>query len=483
MGSSPTLAIEINVEREAQSLKIEYKALEGCRRELDIEIPSDIVKNEMARASDEMARYVRVPGFRPGRVPRSVIRQRYKNEIQQEMLRTLLPSAVETAVERHQLRVVGEPSVTKLDFADDGSLSFSVGLEVLPEFEVQEWRGLEVARRVYTVTDDDVEKVIKDLVEEAADLVADDTEGREVRDGDFASLDMEGTVVEAEGHDHPHDPLKLDDVTIEIGADGVLDEFNENIRGMKVAEERTFRVAYPVEFPNPGLAGHTVEYKARLVAIRVKDVPEFDDDFAKEHSRDTHETAESWRAAIREQLERRADQRTKQELQEAIIDRLLEKHVFAVPQAFVDQQAQQRTENLMRSLQSRGLDPRQTQLDWGGLITGARESAERDVRTAFIIDRISQMEKVTVTDEELDAEITALAESMRTSEAQVRARLTKEGGADSIRDRIRHRKVLELVAQAARTTDEQVEGVDAKTVDSEGENRQETGAETATGNE
>jgi trigger factor len=466
-------------------LKIEYKALEGCKRQLDIEIPGEIVNKEITRASVEMARFARVPGFRPGKVPRSVIRQRYKAELRQEALRNLLPSAVETAVEQHKLRIVGEPAVEKLDFENDGKLVFTVGIEVLPDFEVKEWSGLPVVKRVYKVTDDDVAKVVDKLREDAADLVADDAEGREVRDGDFVSLDLEGTIVESEGehHGHAHEPLKIDDVTIEVGANGVLDEFNSNLRGMKVAEEREFRVAYPAEFPNPGLAGHTVDYKARLVAIRTKDVPEFDDEFAKEHSDGQYDSAEAWRESVREDLGLRAEQRSTQELHEAVIDGLLSGNEFPVPDVFVEQQAKQRVDNLARSFSSRGMDPRHLSLDWAGVFDNAKKAAERDVRAAFIIDRIAQSEGVTVTDEEVDAEIAETAEALDQPEAQVRARLTKDGGADSIRDRIRHRKVLDLVAKAARATVEEIEGVDARTDESEGENPQADGADAADGTE
>ena len=242
-------------------MKIDVTTLEGCKRRLDIQIPANIVNDEVARASNEMARVARVPGFRPGRVPVSVIRSRYKNELRQEALRNLLPSAVEAAVATNKLRVVGEPGVEKLDFEDDGTLDVSVLVEVLPDFELADYKGLELTKKVYSVTDADVQKVVDQMREAQAQLVAVDEEGREATDGDFVAVDLSGEYVDAgEGHEgHEHEPLKADDVTIEIGGANVQPEFNENLRGMKVGETKTFRVAYP-EGSAPGMAGHTIEY-------------------------------------------------------------------------------------------------------------------------------------------------------------------------------------------------------------------------------
>jgi trigger factor len=454
-------------------LKIELKDLEGCKRQLDIEIPGDIVNKEITRASDEMARAVRIPGFRPGHVPRSVIRQRFKNELRQEAMRNLLPSALETAVEQHSLRVVGEPAVERLDFADDGSLNFSIAVEVLPEFTVADYTGVPLTKRVYKVTDQDVERVIDRVREQAAELVADDTEGREVRDGDTVSADLEGTFVEAEGepHGHQHEPIKADDVSIEIGAEGIVSEFSDSLRGAKVGEVKTFRVEYPKDFSNPSLAGHTIEYTARIVAIRVKDVPAFDDQFASEHGNE-FETADAWRAAIRQDLERRANARTERELEETAMDKLLEANQFPVPDALVDQQAKSLFENLIQSLASQGTDPHTLNIDWGSIREGTLLSSKRDVRTALLIDRIAGNEKIEVSDADVDAEIEKIAEAVHQPVAQVRARLTKDGGADSIKNRIRHRKVLDLVVDAAQTTVEEVDGLDTKTVDTREERRE-----------
>lgn len=443
-------------------MKIEVQNLEGCKRRLDIQIPGTIVSGEISRASAEMAKYARVPGFRPGRVPVSVIRQRFKSELRQEALRNLLPSAVETAVDTHKLRIIGEPGVETLDFASDETLDVAVLVEVIPEFELKDYKGMTITRTVYRVLDSDVDKVIEKMREDAAQLVADDTEGREARDGDFVSIDIVGHHVDVgEGHEgHHHEPLKADDLTIEIGGDGVHPEFNDALRGMKVGEEKTFTVAYP-ETGAPGMAGHTIEYTAKLAAIRVREVPEFDDDFASEQDGD-FDTAEKLRAAVRSDLERSAENRTSSELEETVITALTDANDFPVPEVLRAEQANSRMQQLVRAFQSRGIDPRGMSLDWSSIRDSAFAGAERDVRAMLIIERIAANEDLDPTEDEVEAEIVQMAEALGQPVEQMRARLTKEGGADSIRHRLRSRKALNYVIDTANVKVETVDGLEPK---------------------
>ena len=445
-------------------MKIEVQNLEGCKRRLDIQIPGSIVGGEIKRASAEMAKYAKVPGFRPGRVPVSVIRQRFKSELRQEALRNLLPSAVETAVETHKLRIIGEPGVETLDFATDDTLDVAVLVEVIPDFELKDYKGMTVTKTVYTVLDADVDKVIEKMREDAAQLVAVDEEGREARDGDFVSIDVVGHHVdEGEGHEgHHHEPLKADDLSIEIGGDGVHPEFNDALRGMKVGEEKTFTVTYP-ETGAPGMAGHTIEYTAKLAAIRVREVPEFDDDFASEQEGD-YDTAEKLRAAVRSDLERAAEGRTSSELEETVISALTDANDFPVPEVLRAEQANSRMQQLVRAFQSRGIDPRGMSLDWASIRDSAFAGAERDVKAMLIIERIAANEKLDPTDDEVETEIEQMAAALGQPIEQLRARLTKEGGADSIRHRLRSRKALNYVIDTATLKVETVDGLEPKKV-------------------
>jgi len=442
-------------------LKIEVQNLEGCKRRLDIQIPGSIVSGEIKRASAEMAKYAKVPGFRPGRVPVSVIRQRFKSELRQEALRNLLPSAVETAVETHNLRLIGEPGVASLDFASDDTLDVVVLVEVIPDFELADYKGLSITKRVYTVLESDVDAVIERMLEDAAQLVAVDDEGRVAADGDFVSIDVIGRHLdEGEGHEgHEHEPIEARDHSIEIGREGVHPEFNEALKGMKVGEEKTFTVAYP-DTGAPGMAGHTIEYTAKLVAIRVREVPEFNDEFASEQGNGQYETTEKFRAAIRADLERSAENRTKAELDESVVEALIDGNEFPVPDAMRAQQANSRMQQILRAFEQGGMDPRGMSLDWAAIRNSALAGAERDVRSMLIIEKIASTEKLDPSDDEFEAEVARLAEALGQPVEQMKARLTKEGGADSIRHHLRSRKALNYVIDTATVKVETVEGLE-----------------------
>lgn len=442
-------------------MKIEVQNLDGCKRRLDIQIPGSIVSGEIKRASAEMARYAKVPGFRPGRVPVSVIRQRFKSELRQEALRNLLPSALETAVETHKLRLIGEPGVASLDFASDDTLDVVVLVEVIPDFELADYKGLSITKRVYTVLESDVDAVIERMLEDAAQLVAVDDEGRVAADGDFVSIDVIGRHLdEGEGHEgHEHEPIEARDHSIEIGREGVHPEFNEALKGMKVGEEKTFTVAYP-DTGAPGMAGHSIEYTAKLVAIRVREVPEFNDEFASEQGNGQYETTEKFRAAIRADLERSAENRTKAELDESVVEALIDGNEFPVPDAMRAQQANSRMQQIVRAFEQGGMDPRGMSLDWAAIGNSALAGAERDVRSMLIIEKIASTEKLDPSDDEFEAEVTRLAEALGQPVEQMKARLTKEGGADSIRHHLRSRKALNYVIDTATVKVETVEGLE-----------------------
>jgi trigger factor len=438
-------------------LNIEVVELEGCERQLNISIPADIVGREVERAAGEMAHIARVPGFRPGHTPRSVIKQRYRSELRQEALRQLLPSAVETAVETHKLRVVGEPEVDRLEFGEDGSLKVTVRIEVLPDF-TPNYRGIKVTRTVYRITEGVVDKYIEGLLDEAAQLVPIDDADHQAVEGDIVVVDIEGHEVESES---PREPLSVTDLSIEVGSATVQPEFSENLRGVKAGDERTFRVHYPENFSAADMAGRTIEYQAKVVAIRRKEVPAFDDQFVAEYGEGEYESTAQLRDALRRRLERDAESRTERELQEALASELLKLNEFPVPKVMADMQAHQRLSGIASYLKSRGLNARDMALDWESLLASQRGKAEEQVRIALVLDRIADDEGIEVSDEEVEAEVHRIAEAVRQPVPQVRARLTKEGGADSIRDRIRSRKTLDLVVQAAEVAVREVEGLEA----------------------
>ena len=335
-----------------------------CRRELDLEIPADEVSKAMERVAKEFAKVARVPGFRPGKAPITLIRRRFADDIKGEVLQTLVPERVEKAVSEQKLTPVSQPKVEQLDFNDGQPLKFRAVFEVLPEFELGNYKDLQLEMPVMDVVDEDVTKTLEDMRERAAAFAP--TEGRAVQDGDFVQLKLTGTP-EGEG-----EPLQADSVLCHIGAEETMAPFNENLRGVNIGDHKEFDVPYPADYPDAKLAGKTYHYSVDVLGIKTKKLPELNDDFAKDVSDAT--TLDELNKKIREGLEHQRDHKQKDLLREKVLGEIVKLHDFPVPQSLVEHQMDVRLERVVRSLAAQGVDPRAVNVDW---VTLRRRQQER----------------------------------------------------------------------------------------------------------
>ena len=325
-------------------------------------------------------------------------------------------------------------------------LTLKVGVEVLPEVKLETYKGLEVTRRKRPITDEDVEKMIDGLREASASLQP--VEDRPSQFGDTVTINARGKFV-----DEPEaEEIKVDDVEVVIGGQGVQQEFTENLTGVNADDTRTFLVDYPADFTSPGLAGKKVEYTTEVTSVRQKELPELDDEWVKSLGGE-FDSVETFKAKVREDLEARATFESDHNLRDELIVKLLDAHPFEVPQSLVEQQTQTRLEGVVRQMMSRGIDPRTQELNWESAREELKGQAEQDVRSSMLLDKIGETENIDVTDEEIDAEIESIASASRQTKEQVRAALTKNGGERSIAHRLRNRKALDLLVENANITD------------------------------
>jgi trigger factor len=434
-------------------MKTEVKDISPTRKEIKIEIEANAVRSAYDRISDRYAQLATVPGFRRGHAPRSVVRTRFKDKIRSEVLQELVPQAVQDAIQSHALEVIGEPELhldntEGLDKMGTEPISLHVHVEVLPEVNLGEYKGLEAARRVRPVTDEDVDRVIEGLREASASLQPVEDRGAEI--GDTVTVNFQGKFVETPDAED----ISVEDVDVEIGGAGVQQEFTDNLTGVKPDEERTFTVNYPEDFTSKGLAGKTVEYKASATAVRRKELPELDDEWAKSLGEE-FESLANLREKVREDLEQRSSIESENRLRNEVMRKLVEAHPFDVPETLREHQAQHRLEAAVRDMMGRGIDPRGQEINWEGVRESLKEQADFDVRGSMLLDKIAEAEKIEVTDEEIEAEINSIAQGSRQTPEQVRAALTKQGGTTSIADRLRNRKALDLLIENARVTDEE----------------------------
>ncbi|HEX8283866.1 MAG TPA: trigger factor [Pyrinomonadaceae bacterium] len=434
-------------------MKTEVVDVSATRKEIKIEIEEADVRAEFDRVTAEYSRAVTVPGFRKGHAPTGVVRTRYKKDIQGDVLKRLVPEAVEQAINETGLQVIGQPDVhldnEGLDKFGQGPVTIHAHVEVMPELNLGEYKGIEAARRTRPVSDEDVERVIENLREASASLQP--VEERASEEGDTVTCDIQGRYVEPPAEED----INVEDVDIQLGGEGVLPAFTEHLTGVRPDEVKTITVAYPDDFNAQGLAGKTIEYTATVSAVRRKEVPALDDEWVKSLGEEEVETVEQLRARVRENLSKNAEHESEHRLRDEVLGRLIEQHRFEVPETIVSYQANQILQSMVRDMIQRGMDPRSQDVNWEAMRDLVRDRAGDDVRGSVLLERVAEAENIEVSDEEVEAEIQSMAEGSRQSVEQVRAALTKQGGERSIADRLRNRKALDFLVQHATVRDEE----------------------------
>src|SRR5215469_1409220 len=410
-----------------------------CRRELELEIPAEEVSKSTEKVAKDLAKIARVPGFRPGKAPISLIKRRFAEEIKSEVLQNLVPETVERAVAEQKLTPISQPQVDKLEFHEGQPVKFRASFDVLPEFQLASYKSLQIEMPEMTITDGDVDKALAEMQQRAATFVP--VEGRAVENDDFVQVKLYGAP-EGGG-----EPLQAESVLCHVGAEETMEPFNENLRGASVGDHKKFDVNYPADYPDPKLAGKLFHYDVDILGIKTKKLPEFNDEFAKDVSDAT--SLDELKTKIREGLEHERDHRQKDLQREKIIGELVKLHDFPVPESLVEHQMDVRLERVVRSLAQQGVDPRAVNVDWVSLRNRQEDRAKDDVKAELVIDRIATEEKIDATDEELDHELEHMASHSGESAEAVRARLTKQGALDRMKAKLRSDKTIDWLAQNA----------------------------------
>ncbi|MGH9699635.1 MAG: trigger factor [Candidatus Acidiferrales bacterium] len=415
-----------------------------CKRELELEIPAENVQKATEKVARDLARVARVPGFRPGKAPVTLIRRRFADDIQGEVLQSLVPEFLEKALDEKKLVPITRPAVDQVHFHEGEPLKFRAVFEVLPEFELGDYKNLEVQIDAMETGEAQVDKAIEEMRERAATYVP--VEGRAAKDGDFALIKLNGVAV-GEG-----EPVQADNILCHIAAEETLESFTENLRGASSGETKKFRTEYPADYPDPKLAGKTYDYVVEVQGIKEKKLPDVNDEFAKDAAGESAgiATLEALRTKIRENMEAHKDQEQQTQAREKILDLLVKRHDFPVPEALVENQMDVRLERVVRSLAAQGVDPRAVNVDWVSMRKRQQERAVDDVKAELLLDRIATAEKIEATEEDLEKEIAALAERSGESATAIRARLTKQGALDRMKSKLRSDKTIEWLYRSAR---------------------------------
>ncbi len=437
---SPTETTEVKNDAKNETSS---KDKDSVKREISVEIPAAEVTRETELQIQRYQKSARLPGFRAGHVPASIIKQRFGDGLKNDVIEALAPKHFRKEAEKQGLIPVSQPRITDLHMHDGEPLRFKATFEVLPEIQVEGYKDLRADKPEITVTDQEVEDALNNVREQRATYTT--VEGRTLAEGDFAQASMDGKpkdgkdVAEASAN-----PVHMDDVLIEIGGKNTVPEFTQHLTGASAGEERTFDVSYPEDISDKRLAGKTFVYTVKINGIKQKSLPELNDDFAKELGEFT--SLDQVRNQLRENMEAEKKHNTEHAAKDKLVAELVKRNDFEVPESLIDRQIDLRLERGLRALAAQGMKMEDLKkMDLPRLRAGQREQAVNDVKFSLLLERIADLEKIQVSDEEVNREVEALAkQSKQTSEA-VHARLTQDGGLDRIRMRIRSEKTLDFL--------------------------------------
>ncbi|MGC2731624.1 MAG: trigger factor, partial [Candidatus Sulfotelmatobacter sp.] len=422
----------------SDAAKIDAKKTETTKTDIKREISVEIPAAEVARETEfQIQRYqksARLPGFRAGHVPASIIKQRFGDGLKNDVAEALIPKYFRREAEKQGLIPVSQPRVTDLHMHDGEPLTFKATFEVLPEIQVEGYKDLRADKPEIAVTDEEVEQALNSVREQHATYTT--VEGRALAEGDFAQASMDGKPKDGKDvADAKANPVHMDDVLIEIGGKNTVPEFTQHLAGASSGEERTFDVSYPEDATDKRLAGKTFIYTVKVNGIKQKSLPELNDDFAKELGEFT--SLDQVRKQIRDNMEAEKRHTSEHVAKDKLVADLVKRNDFEVPESLVDRQIDLRLERGLRALAAQGMKMEDLKkMDLPRLRAGQREQAVHDVKSSLLLERIADLEKIEVSDEEVNRELEALAkQSKQTSEA-VRVRLTEDGGLDRIRNRI-----------------------------------------------
>jgi len=415
-------------------------------REIEVEVGADEVSKSFKTVVKRYQKLARIPGFRAGKVPESLIRSKFAKEVRQEVLESLVSERFRKAINEQKLRPVSEPQLLDMQLFDGQPLKFKAAFEVAPEIDITGYDSVRVSKPDAALTNEEFDAELNRMLESHA-TVEPVEEDRTLVDGDWAEIQFRGEVkdlaqtVTEDGAQNTsaQAPITGEDVLIEIGGKNTLAAFNDALRGAKPGQELKFEVDYPADFGERRLAGQTVSYDVTVKGIKHKSFPERDAEFAKQLGK--YESWDEFESKLREHAADRKKSSLDNAAKDKLLGELIERFQFPVPESFVQQQIEARLDRGLRALAQQGMSVEDMRkLDFVRLREAQRDQAINEVKASMVLDRIAEVEGVAVSDEDVDRELLMLSIQSREPLEALRERLSKDGGLDRIREQMRREK-------------------------------------------
>lgn len=419
-------------------MKADLTDVSETRKTLTVEVPAEMVDAAINRVAKEYGRKVRIPGFRPGKAPAKVIKQRFKEQILHEASHDLIPRAIDEALRDKGVEPVSQPEVPHLHVVEGQALTFSASFDTLPSFDPGDLSTIAITRPSGKIEDEAVDNALQRLRDRAAR--SESIAGRGVIDGDTVTVDLVRS--DAEGASDTHK-----DVVIEMGASANPPGFDAHLLGLEPGAEKSFAITFPADYASEELAGRDVSYTVTVKSLTRRVLPELDDEFAKDMGE--FESLSALRARVREDLEHEGKHAVERSVRGDLMKQLATRVPFALPDSLIDREIDRRLEEFAGRLMDQNIDPRQAGIDWAAFRDSQKEPAREAVGSALALDEIARREQLQVTEEDVEKEIERYAERTGRTAPAVRAALEKEGGLSRVRSGLRREKSVDFVMARA----------------------------------
>jgi trigger factor len=423
-------------------MKTEFIDVSDTKKNLVVEIPSNVVDAEIDKVSRDYSKAARIPGFRPGKVPAKVVRQRFRDQILHDVAHGLIPRAVDDALRERGVEPVDTPDIRDVVVEEGQPLKFTATFDTVPPIDPGDYAAITLRRKPVHVEPAAVDEALGRLRDRAARY--EPIEGRGIETGDSVLLDMTRTALGApasEGAEPSTD--RHDNVTVDIGAAANPPGFDRELAGLLAGESKAFDITYPADYEIKELAGTTVKYSVEVKAIRTRVVPELDDEFAKDIGEFT--SLDALRDRIRQDLEHEMRHEVERDTRADLLRQLATRVTFDVPASLLDREIDRRVEEFVRRLIEQQIDPMKTNINWEEFRERQRDAASEAVKGALVLDEVARREHVEVSDADVEAEVGRFAERSGRTAAAVRARLEKESGLARLYAGLRREKTVDLL--------------------------------------
>ena len=417
----------------------EIVEVNSCKKDLAVELPATELEQEIDKIAREYSRNAKVPGFRPGKVPLSVIRQRYGKDMREEATQKIIERSWKQAIEEHQLHPLAQPTLKEMENKPDSPLKFTLSFEVLPDLEVKDYKEVPVTQKTPEITDEKVAQALESVREQHAQFIPVD-EGEAV-DGHILTVSVDGEF------EDKSKPTHEEEVTLVLGHPQTNEGFTKNLLGVRSGETRTFDIQYPEDYYRKEFAGKKVHYTVLVKDIKEKQLPELNDDFAKDIG---HESIEALKKKVHEDLVTQATQSAEKDAREALLKSIIDRQTIDVPDCMVQDELESQVNRMATRLAMQGINIQDASIDWKKIFDEEKPHAEQSVRRSILLDAIARQENIEISDEEIDSELRKIAEGTNKSVEALKAQLEKESRIEGFKQHLLENKAFDFIYRNAK---------------------------------